>query len=252
MAAFGKFVVGEWYFALPMLGLSFVAFTLVFWRLLLNLDFATSPGRFLPLLEEELSLGGVDRALRFCRSRQDVLPRKLCTAGLEAAGEGPGAMRRAMAEVIQREILPAMNFLLPPILAIAKIATMIGLLGTVLSMIHTFTLISEADSTAHTVTAGAIGLALFATALGLIIAVPLVFAHVLLKANVRRFELRLRYTAERLIDMVCRSPHEEEEAWVDGGSKAILPSTGIGKPLVPPTEATIEDQEANRLSPPPA
>ncbi len=52
-------------------------------------------------------------------------------------------MRRAMANVIELEILPDLNFLLPPILAIAKIATMVGLLGTVISMIGTFSEIQE-------------------------------------------------------------------------------------------------------------
>ena len=45
-------------------------------------------------------------------------------------------------------MLPALAglgvFLLAPILAIAKIATMVGLLGTVISMINTFNAISEA------------------------------------------------------------------------------------------------------------
>ena len=53
-------------------------------------------------------------------------------------------MRRAMATVIELEIVPELNFLLPTILAIAKIATMVGLLGTVISMIGTFNQISKA------------------------------------------------------------------------------------------------------------
>ena len=193
MAAFWKFVFGEWYFAVPMIALSIVAFTLVFWRLLLNLDARTSLKLFVPELEWHLTHGGVAAALRFCRERTDILPLRLCSAGLTAAGQGAGAMRRAMSEVLETDILPEMNFLLAPILAIAKIATMIGLLGTVVSMIHTFTAMNEAehDPTA-TVQAGSIGLALFATALGLIIAVPLVFAHVLLKAFVHRFLLKMR------------------------------------------------------------
>jgi len=39
-------------------------------------------------------------------------------------------MRRAMANVIELEVLPDLNFLLAPILAVAKIATMVGLFGT--------------------------------------------------------------------------------------------------------------------------
>ena len=49
-----------------------------------------------------------------------------------------------MANAIELEITPDLNFLLPPILAIAKIATMVGLFGTVISMINTFNAIEEA------------------------------------------------------------------------------------------------------------
>ena len=45
---------------------------------------------------------------------------------------------------IELEIVPDLNFLLAPILAIAKVATMVGLLGTVISMVNTFNKIQEA------------------------------------------------------------------------------------------------------------
>jgi biopolymer transport protein ExbB len=203
MDAFGKFVAEEWYFAGPMLALSFVASTLLFWRLLLNWDARTPLSAFLPELRQKLAAEGVEGALRFCRSRAGVIPRQLCAAGLTAAPLGAAAVRRAMDDAIARDILPELNFLLAPILAIAKIATMVGLLGTVISMIHTFTAlgVSENGPTA-VVEAGAIGLALFATALGLSIAIPLVFAHVLLKDWVHRFERKMKQTAEQLLDML--------------------------------------------------
>ena len=104
-----------------------------------------------------------------------------------------------MANAIELDIVPDLNFLLPPILAIAKIATMVGLLGTVISMIGTFTEIQTASKGGAPNQAGAIGLALFATALGLVTAIPLVFSHVLLKAWVGRFELRMKSAAHRLL-----------------------------------------------------
>jgi biopolymer transport protein ExbB len=105
-----------------------------------------------------------------------------------------------MANVIELEILPDLNFLLPTILAIAKVATMVGLLGTVISMIQTFQKIGESkDPTAHS---KAIGLALFATALGLMTAIPLVFTHVLFKAWVSKFETKMKSAAQRLLVLV--------------------------------------------------
>jgi biopolymer transport protein ExbB len=181
--------------------MSLTALTLVIWRILLNLNAKTNLNEFLPLFQEKLKRDGTDGALRFCRTRTDVIPRRLYVSGLETSKQGLAAMRRAMANAIELDIVPDLNFLLPPILAIAKIATMVGLLGTVISMIGTFQKITEAksDPTAHS---AAIGLALFATAFGLMTAIPLVFAHVLFKAWVARFEVRMKSAALKLLVLV--------------------------------------------------
>jgi biopolymer transport protein ExbB len=201
MSAFLQFVKGDWYFAIPMGLMSLTALTLVIWRILLNLNAKTNLNEFLPLFQEKLKRDGTDGALRFCRTRTDVIPRRLYVSGLETSKQGLAAMRRAMANAIELDIVPDLNFLLPPILAIAKIATMVGLLGTVISMIGTFQKITEAksDPTAHS---AAIGLALFATAFGLMTAIPLVFAHVLFKAWVARFEVRMKSAALKLLVLV--------------------------------------------------
>lgn len=197
MSAFFRFLTHEWYFAFPMLLMSGAGVTLVIWRLLLNLNAATNMNEFLPLFQEKLEREGPDGALRLCRARSDIIPRKLFVAGLETSKQGLSAMRRAMANVIELEILPDLNFLLPTILAIAKIATMVGLLGTVISMIGTFDKISSGGDARES--SSAIGLALFATALGLVTAIPLVFAHVLFKAWMSKFEVKMKSAAQKLL-----------------------------------------------------
>ncbi len=203
MNAFLTFVTHDWYFAIPMFLMSLTGLTLVIWRLLLNYNASVSMGEFLPAFQQRLEKEGPEGALKYCKGRTEVIPRRLFVAGLEANKQGLAAVRRAMANAIELEILPDLNFLLPPILAIAKIATMVGLLGTVISMIGTFTAIQEAAHSGGgggvSGQAGAIGLALFATALGLVTAIPLVFAHVLLKSWVGRFELRMKSAAHRLL-----------------------------------------------------
>lgn len=202
MSAFLRFVLHEWYFAVPMFLMSFVAITLVIWRILLNLNARTNMNEFLPQFQDRLEKDGIEGALKFCKKQPGVIPRRMYVAGLETAKQGMAAMRRAMAHVIELEILPDLNFLLAPILAIAKIATMVGLLGTVISMINTFTAIESASEKGAASHSGAIGLALFATALGLVTAIPLVFAHVLFKDWISRFEVRMKGAAQKLIILV--------------------------------------------------
>jgi biopolymer transport protein ExbB len=204
MQEFLKFVRQDWYFAIPMFCMSLVAITMVIWRILLNRSANTNMSALLPELQEKLAKEGVDGALRYCQNQPGMIPRRLFVAGLETSRQGLAAMRRAMANVIELEVLPDLNFLLPPILAIAKIATMVGLLGTVISMIGTFTEIQEVNQRKGDITSqsGSIGLALFATALGLVTAIPLVFAHVLFKAWIGNFEVKLKSAAQKLILLI--------------------------------------------------
>jgi biopolymer transport protein ExbB len=204
--ALWTFITHDWYFFLPLLLMSLAGLTLVIWRLLLNINGNTNMSEFLPEFQQKLERDGVDGALRFCRSRTDIIPRRLFVAGLETSKQGLAAVRRSMANIIELEIMPDLNFLLPTILAIAKIATMVGLLVTVISMINTFNEIQKSKGGDVGSQAGAIGLALFGTAMGLVTAIPLVFAHVLFKAWVAQFEVRMKSTAQKLMLLLQAKP----------------------------------------------
>ncbi len=212
MSAFLQFLRHDWYYAAPLLCMSATAITLVIWRLLLNINGRTNMNEFLPIFQQKLDKEGVEGALRYCRARTDLIPRRLFVAGLETSKQGLAAMRRSMANVIELEILPDLNFLLPSILAIAKIATMVGLLVTVITMINTFNDIQQTQGGNVTGHAGSIGLALFGTALGLVTAIPLVFTHVLFKAWISQFEVRMKGAAQKLLLLVQSAKAPKDQA----------------------------------------
>jgi len=204
--ALQDFISNEWYFFIPLLLMSMTALALIFSRLLLNLGAKTNMSMFLPVFQAALEKGGIEEARKFCAAQGGLIPRKLFVAGLDNAKQGAAAMRRAMANVIELEILPELNFLLPTMLGIAKVATMVGLLLTVVSMIETFGAIGEAVQKGEQGGAGAqagkIGLALFATAMGLLTAIPLVFSHVQCKAWIHKYELKMKSAGQKLITLV--------------------------------------------------
>lgn len=206
MNAVKDFFIGEWYFALPLVLMSLVAAALVIWRLLLNNTANTDLDDFLPIFQQTLRKGGVKSAVALCKEEKGLIPSRLFVAGLEAADQGAAAMRRSMANETELEIVPRLHFLLAPILAIAKIATMVGLFFTVISMINTFNAIGEQASAGKAKEIGGhaskIGLALFATALGLFTAIPLVFSHVLFKQWIANFEIRVKTASQKLITLV--------------------------------------------------
>ncbi len=228
MDAVQSFYTKEWFFAIPMTLMTFIAFALAIWRWLLNINSNSNLDTLLADVQVNLRQKGPKAALNFCREEKGLIPSQLYVAGLEAAEQGVAAMRRSMASAVELEILPRLNFLLAPILAIAKISTMVGLLGTVISMINTFNKISSDSGNPGGVTssAGSIGLALFATALGLLTAIPLVFCHVLFKAWIVKFETKMKVASQKLITLVLHvkntpdgDPDEDEDDELDAPKK---------------------------------
>ena len=70
-----------------------------------------------------------------------------------------------------------------------------------MSMIGTFSKVQEGGDVKEQ--GGAIGLALFATALGLVTAIPLVFSHVRMsKAWIANFETRMKSSAQKLLILI--------------------------------------------------
>jgi len=229
MNAFLKFVTHDWYFFWPMFAMSVTGLSLVIWRLLLNMNGNTNMNEFLPALQKRLEKEGIEGGLSYCKSRTDIIPKRLIVPALEVSKQGNAAVRRAMQNAIELEIIPDLNFLLPSILAIAKIATMVGLLGTVISMIGTFNEIQRAQGGGGvTGQAGAIGLALFATALGLVTAIPLVFTHVLFKAWVAKFEVRMKSAAQKLL-LLLQSGKIAKGKKDEASSKQTTDGAGVAK-----------------------
>jgi biopolymer transport protein ExbB len=206
MQAAQDFFLGEWYFALPLVLMSLIAAALVLWRMMLNMSASTDMDDFLPVFQDTLRKHGVKGAVDFCKEEKGLIPNRLFVAGLEAADQGAAAMRRSMANETELEVTPRLHFLLPPILAVAKIATMVGLLFTVISMINTFSAIGDSAKNGGAKDVGGhaskIGLALFATALGLFTAIPLVFSHVLFKEWIGKFDIRIKSASQKLVTLV--------------------------------------------------
>jgi biopolymer transport protein ExbB len=226
MNALLNFFKNEWYYAVPLTLLMFVAFALVVWRLLLNFSVNSNLDALLPDVQENLKRKGTKAALALCENETALIPKVLYTAGLQASDQGVAAMRRSMQAATDHDILPRLNFLLPTILAIAKIATMVGLLLTVISMIGTFSAINAEAEKGAAAAAGMakqsekIGLALFGTAFGLMTAIPLVFAHVLFKAWIAKFEVKMKVAGQKLITLVQKAKSGDwgdEDEPADGG-----------------------------------
>src|ERR1019366_2716672 len=91
---------------------------------------------FFAQIKKLVTAGNIDRAIKLCDAG-DYPTLQLVKAGLTQANKGPDEIDAAMSEKIG-ELKPAVEKRVGSLWSLSNIATLVGLLGTVLGLIHTF------------------------------------------------------------------------------------------------------------------
>jgi len=119
---------------------------------------------------------------------------RVLLAGVEAVGKSHEEREAAMETALLAEA-PKLERSLSLLGALAGVAPLLGLLGTVSGMIATFDTISAAGTGNPRLLSGGISEALLTTQLGLMVAIPLLLAHAWLRRWVERREAMLEHHA---------------------------------------------------------
>lgn len=139
-------------------------------------------------------------ALTLCEDIPGPIP-NLVKAILLHAGATTAILRQQAEEAAMVEI-PILERRIGALLAIARIAPLLGLAGTILGMIRSFLSAASANATSYPsfgLMLGGLGQALFTTAYGLLIAVMAYVAHHFLHGRVKALVHDMEYTAHHLI-----------------------------------------------------
>lgn len=127
---------------------------------------------FRKALEQALQEMDLNKALRIASINQNHPVCKVARAGLLRANSGDRELVRAM-EAAQLECTPRITGLTPFLAMLGNLGTLLGLIGTVFGMIAAFEGLGVSDSGAkQEILARGIALAMNATAMGLIVAIP--------------------------------------------------------------------------------
>lgn len=178
----------------PIIMLAVVALVLVmmitverFFTLFITYRLRIKP--FKKALEEALVEMDLNKALRIASISPNHPVCKVARAGLMKANAGDKDLVRAM-EIAQLESMPRITGFTPFLAMLGNLGTLLGLIGTVFGMIEAFAGLGVSDSGAkQEVLARGISVAMNATALGLIVAIPGTF-----------FATMFGWMQERLID----------------------------------------------------
>lgn len=141
---------------------------------------------FMAQVQKLVMADNIDRAIKLCNAAPSRALPRVIKAGLTRANKGEVEIQNAIEEVTL-EVVPMVQKRTPALAALANIATLLGLLGTVLGLIDAFEALKEADpSQQQALLAAGIALAMNTTAFGLIVAIPTLTAHLILSGMTKK------------------------------------------------------------------
>jgi len=203
LAAIAKFLAdgGPWMY--PIAAVSVIALAVCIERVVFVFFLYNINGRtFMAQVQKQVLANNIDRAIRLCNAAPNAALSRVVKAGLLRANRGEVEIRSAIEEVIL-EVLPLLQKRTPSLVMLANLATLLGLLGTVVGLTQAFGAVSAAppEQRAEQIT-GAIAVAMNTTAFGLLVAVPSLFAHLLLAGASRQIVADIDLYSVRLENML--------------------------------------------------
>lgn len=167
----------------PLLAIGLVATLLSLWKLAELARIRTRPAILTNRILEQLRAGDVDGA----RATARRLPQPMALLMLEGV-EHREAAKEHLEEIMHEHVLsciPGLEKHLGTLAVLGGVAPLLGLLGTVTGMIHTFRLVTIFGSGNAKLLSAGISEALVTTECGLTIAIPVLLIHAFLARRVR-------------------------------------------------------------------
>lgn len=180
----GNFFIEGGFFMYPVLLVAALGTAVVIERSLYITRASTNAESLWKQIRAALTNHRLEEAIKLCQSGSRPIHHVLL-AGLKAAK--PVAARepvqRSMEEAML-EVLPPLERRTPYLPILANVATLLGLLGTIIGVIEAFAAVSAADPSQKAVLlAHGISVALNMTAFGLMVAVPLILFYAFLQSR---------------------------------------------------------------------
>jgi biopolymer transport protein ExbB len=153
-------------------GVTIERFIFLFFRFNIN------GGQFFNQIQKLVMANNIDRAIKLCNAADKAALARVIKAGLTRANKSESDISAAIEEA-SLEVGPAIGKRITMISALANIATLLGLLGTIFGMIDAFEAVAtvSADQRATALAKG-ISIAINTTGFGLLVAIPLLSMHI--------------------------------------------------------------------------
>lgn len=168
-------------------------------------------GRLLPSLQQ----GNFRQAMTSAEKSKAAVS-KILTYGL-ARATGGGNARRDDVEVAMEEglmeIIPRLEKRTHYLATFANIATLLGLLGTIIGLIQAFTAVAGANPAEKAdLLSASISVAMNTTAFGLMVGIPLLLVHALLQTKTTELIDSLEMASVRVVNLLTEHSNRSRQA----------------------------------------
>ncbi|HET8540514.1 MAG TPA: MotA/TolQ/ExbB proton channel family protein [Anaeromyxobacter sp.] len=157
---------------------------------------------FLRGLKKHIYSGDLDKAISFTASQKKTPLTSVIKAGLINVPKGEADVQAAMDEATLRES-PRIEKRTGYLAMLGNVATLLGLFGTILGLIHAFAAVANANpADKATILAASISEAMNCTAFGLAVAIPALVAYSVLQGRTQHMVDEINETSVAVLNLI--------------------------------------------------
>jgi biopolymer transport protein ExbB/TolQ len=203
MAKIAAFFVEGGFWMIPVGAVSFMVAAIAVERVIfLFFKYNIDGKQFMDQVEKLVKANNVDRAVKLCNAAPSAALATVVKAGLTHANKGEAEIIAGVEEA-NLEVMPLLNKRTAALAGMGSLATLLGLLGTVMGLIEAFTVVAKAPADQKSaLLSAAIGVAMNTTAFGLMVAIPTILIHMMLMGITKKITNEIDYYTVRLENLL--------------------------------------------------
>ncbi|MGZ3653291.1 MAG: MotA/TolQ/ExbB proton channel family protein [Bdellovibrionota bacterium] len=180
---------------------------------------------FMNEVKQKVLANDVAGAIQHCANQGHALPAKVVKSGLLRASRDNRQIQAAI-EIVAHEAVSVVRKRIAYLAMFANIATLFGLLGTIMGLIKAFGAVANVDAATKSVMlADGISSSMNATASGLAVAIPTMIAFSVLQSKANRLTEDVESAAMVTLDLLSARMYRDE--WDEHGNPKDRPNIPV-------------------------
>jgi biopolymer transport protein ExbB len=211
---------------LPLIVVGAVALAIIIERVYaLYWKFPIDTHGFLNEVKQKILSNDMAGAIQHCSSQGNALAARVVKSGLLRASRDNRQILAAV-EIVAHEAVGNIRKRIAYLAMLANVATLLGLLGTIMGLIKAFGAVANVDAATKSVMlADGISVSMNATASGLAVAIPAMIAFSVLQAKANRMTEDVEGAAMITLDLLGSRLYRDE--WDENGNAKGKPSAPV-------------------------